>query len=109
MMSLTSITYHILVALGDGPKHGYAIMQDVESRSEGDVRLLPGTLYSNIKKLLTEGAIEECGRPAGEPSDDERRRYYRLTSNGRRAAAAETERLAALVRLARKKGFASAR
>ena len=76
---LRPVEYHILVALGDGPRHGYAIMQEVEDRTGGRVRLLPGTLYATIKRMLSSGSIEECRAPAGVKSRDERRRYYRLT------------------------------
>lgn len=105
---MSSASFHILVALGDGPSHGYAVMRDIAERSDGQVRILPGTLYSTIKKLLTEGLVEQCPAPPGQQSADERRRYYRLTRRGRRAALEETERLARLVRLARGKGFAPA-
>lgn len=106
---LSSIQYHILVALGSGRAHGYAIMQEVAERTGGEVQILPGTLYSTIKRMVSEGLLEECPPPAREKDTDERRRYYRLTADGRRAASQETERLASLVRFARKKGFASSR
>jgi len=92
---------HILLALGTGPKHGYAIMQDIAERSGGKIRILPGTLYSTIKKLLADGILEECDAPAGVESADARRRYYRVTKLGRRLAEAETRRLALLVKLGR--------
>ena len=92
---------HILLALGTGPKHGYAVMQDIAGRSGGRIRILPGTLYSTIKKLVADDIIEECEAPAGVESDDARRRYYRVTKLGRRLAEAETRRLALLVRLGR--------
>ncbi len=92
---------HVLLALGDEVKHGYAIMQDIAVESRGRIRVLPGTLYSTIKKMLAEGLIEEVDAPAGAASDDARRRYYRVTRRGRLAAEAETERLALLVRLGR--------
>ena len=106
---LSAIHYHILVAIGDARVHGYAIMQEIAERTNGAVQILPGTLYSTIKKLLADGMIEECSPPPKEKNADERRRYYRLTRRGRRAASAETERLATLVRFARKKGFAPTR
>ena len=106
---LSSIPYHILVAIGDGRAHGYAIMQEIAERTSGEVQILPGTLYSTIKKLVADRAIEECSPPAGEKNVDERRRYYRLTPRGRQIASEETERLASLVRFARKKGFAPTR
>jgi len=106
---LSSIPYHILVAIGDGRAHGYAIMQEIAERTSGEVQILPGTLYSTIKKLVADRAIEECPPPAREKNVDERRRYYRLTPRGRQIASEETERLASLVRFARKKGFAPTR
>jgi len=92
---------HILLALGADAKHGYAIMQDIAERSEGQVRILPGTLYSTIKKMLADGLIEEVDPPRRADSDDARRRYYRVTRSGRVAAEAETRRLAVLVKLGR--------
>jgi len=91
--------HHILLALGTDAKHGYAIMQDIAERSGGRIRVLPGTLYSTIKKMLAEGLLEEVAAPRDADSDDERRRYYRVTRAGRAAAQAETERLALLVKL----------
>jgi len=92
--------FHILLALADGERHGYGIMQEVEETSAGTVRLGPGTLYGAIKRMLAAGLIEEsANRPAR--GDDERRRcYYRLTPRGRSIATEEAERLAALVRAA---------
>jgi DNA-binding PadR family transcriptional regulator len=98
---LSQPAHHVLLALGTDAKHGYAIMQDLAERSGGSIRLLPGTLYSSIKKMLAEGLIEEVDPPADADSDDERRRYYRVTKAGRTAAEAETRRLALLVRLGR--------
>ena len=103
----TSIGYHVLVSLGDGPKHGYAMMREISERTEGGVRILPGTLYSTLKRLLADDLVTECAPPAGETSTDARRRYYRLTSKGRRAAMQETDRMAMLVRIARAKGLTS--
>jgi DNA-binding PadR family transcriptional regulator len=96
--------FHILLALADRERHGYGIMQEVEARSEGTVRLGPGTLYGAIKRLLAAGMIEESAkRPIAKDDDDRRRCYYRLTSLGREIAVAEAERLAALVRIAKSK------
>jgi DNA-binding PadR family transcriptional regulator len=97
-------TFHILVALAAGDQHGYAILQDVEARTQGAVKLSAGGLYRSIHRLLEEGLITEPRRlPV--PGDDPRRRYYRLTSFGRAVALAETRRLDALVRLARHSGL----
>lgn len=97
--SLGQPALHILLALGADAKHGYAIMQDIATESGGQVRLLPGTLYSTIKKLLADGLVEEIDAPRGADSDDARRRYYRVTKSGRIVAEAETRRMAMLVRL----------
>ena len=105
LLPLPTATFHILLALADDDRHGYAIIQDVAARTNGDVTLSAGTLYRSVQRMLEQGLIEELSeRPAPE-LDDERRRYYRLTAFGRKAAAAETSRLASLVRLARQSGF----
>ena len=90
---------HIMLALGTDALHGYAIMQSIDERSGGQIRILPGTLYSTIKKLLAEGMVEECEPPRNADSEDARRRYYRVTKVGRTAMKAQTERLALLVKL----------
>ena len=92
--------FHILVALARQPLHGYAIRQDVEARTEGDVRLWPATLYGTLSDLTSRRLIEETDGPGG-PDDDPRRRYYGLTREGRRFLASEAARLEALARLAR--------
>ena len=105
LLPLPTATFHILLALADDDRHGYAIIQDVSARTCGAVTLRAGTLYRSIQRMLEQGLIEELSeRPAPE-LDDERRRYYRLTAFGRKVAAAETSRLASLVRLARQSGF----
>jgi DNA-binding PadR family transcriptional regulator len=98
---LTPASFHILLTLADGERHGYGIMQEVAALTKGGMRLGPGTLYRSIKALLAEGLIEESSERPDPALDDERRRYYRLTEQGRGVAAAEAERLASLVRLAR--------
>lgn len=92
---------YILVALGDGERHGYSIMREVEGLSGGQVRLAPGTLYTNIKRLLAAGLIEEADERPDPELDDERRRYYRLTAGGRMAVASEVDRMETLVAHAR--------
>jgi DNA-binding PadR family transcriptional regulator len=106
LLPLTPVALNILLALADGERHGYGIMLEVRERTDGRVRLGPGTLYGAIKRLKEGGVIEESGqRPdPGETSDDERRRYYRLTGFGGEVLAAEVERLDGLVRAARRKG-----
>jgi len=102
-LPLPPATFHILLALADGEMHGYAIMKGVAARSEGTVRLGPGTLYTALKRLLEAGLVEECGERADRERGDERRRYYRLTQFGLSVARAEARRLDALVRAARRK------
>ena len=99
--ALSPPAHHILLALGTEAKHGYAIMRDIAERSEGTIRVLPGTLYSTIKKMLADGLIDEVAAPRDADSEDVRRRYYRVTRAGRTAVAAETRRLALLVKLGR--------
>jgi DNA-binding PadR family transcriptional regulator len=105
LLPLPTATFHILIALADDDRHGYAIIQDIAARTGGEVVLGAGTLYRSIQRMLEQGLIEELReRPAPE-LDDERRRYYRITPFGRVVARAETARLAALLRLARASGF----
>ena len=101
MLPLSPPMFHILIALGDNAMHGYAVMQAVDERSDGQVRLLPGTLYSSIKKMLALQLLEECDAPVDADSEDERRRYYLATTFGKHVRAAETARLSMLVRIAR--------
>jgi DNA-binding PadR family transcriptional regulator len=103
LLPLPPAVLHILIALGEGEKHGYAVMQEVAERTGGRVRMSPGTLYGSIRKMLDDGVIEESFRRGAD--DDERRRYYRLTKFGRAVAAAEAERLAALLHHARLNGL----
>ena len=100
-LPLTPAVFHILVALGDGEAHGYAIMQDVLKRTGGAVRLSAGTLYGAVSRLLDDGLIEEAEERPDPELDDTRRRYYRLTDLGSRVLVAETKRLAELLRSAR--------
>src|SRR5262245_15811521 len=103
LLPLTPAMFEILVALADGERHGYAIMQEVELRTEGRTRIGPGTLYRSIQRLMEDGLITESDeRPALE-MDDERRRYYRITDFGYRVAVAEARRLAELVATAQAK------
>ena len=105
LLPLPPVTFHILVALADGDRHGYAIIQDVATRTDGELKIQAGTLYRSIQRMLEQGLVaEKRTRPAiGE--DDERRRYYRLTPFGRAVAQAEARRLAQMVRLARASGL----
>jgi DNA-binding PadR family transcriptional regulator len=98
---LTPAMHLILLALLGGDRHGYAIMQAIESLTDGTTRLGPGTLYGSIKKMIDAGLIEETGERPDPELDDERRRYYRIAGPGRKAVVAETERLDRLVAYAR--------
>ena len=102
-LPLSAATFQILMALVDDERHGYAIMREVSERSEGAVRLGPGTLYGSLKRLLETGLVAESGERADPDSDDERRRYYRITKLGLSVARAEARRLEQLVRAARRK------
>jgi DNA-binding PadR family transcriptional regulator len=115
LLPLTPVVLHILLALADGRRageqddggrHGYAVAQEVEEITDGQIRMGPGTLYGSIQRMLTSGLIEEVARTKSaraEADDDERRRYYRLTAFGRRALGLELERLARVVVVARAK------
>ncbi len=102
-LPLTPAVFHILLALADGEKHGYAIMRQIEAMSHAQVKMGPGTLYGSIKRMLVAGLIEEADERPDPDLDDQRRRYYRLTGLGRQVVRAETERLASLVKLAKTK------
>ena len=102
---LPPATFHILLSLAEDERHGYAIIQEVEARTEGELRLSAGTLYRSIQRMLTQGLIVESRRRPAAALDDERRRYYRITPLGLAAARAETRRLTQLVRAARALGL----
>jgi DNA-binding PadR family transcriptional regulator len=105
LLPLPPATFHILMALAEEDRHGYAILQDVAARTRGEVKLGAGTLYRSIQRMLEQGLILETReRPAPE-LDDERRRYYRITPFGASVARAEARRLTDLVKLARASGF----
>jgi DNA-binding PadR family transcriptional regulator len=106
LLPLLPATFHILVALADEDRHGYAIIQDVAARTDGSIRLSPGTLYRSIQRMLEDGLIVETDERPSPEDDDERRRYYRLTTLGTAVAQAEAARLMDLVRMARARGLA---
>ena len=97
MLPLSPAVFHILLALAEGERHGYGIMQEIETRTGGKTKLGPGTLYGSIKRMLSDRLIEESAHRPDPSLDDERRRYYRLTGFGRRVAIAEAKRLQDLV------------
>src|ERR1022692_3979422 len=109
LLPLPSATFHILMAVASEDRHGYAIIQDIEQRTGGALRLSAGTLYRSIQRMLEQGLLVETNeRPAPE-QDDERRRYYRITPFGTAVAQAEVKRLAQLLDLARASGFVTGR
>jgi DNA-binding PadR family transcriptional regulator len=109
LLPLPSATFHILLALADEDRHGYAIIQDVATRTRGELTLSAGTVYRSVQRMLEQGLIVETrDRPAPE-DDDERRRYYRITPFGTAVARAEARRLTQLVKMARAAGFVPGR
>jgi DNA-binding PadR family transcriptional regulator len=104
-LPLPTAVFHILVALADRDRHGYSIMQDVASRTDGRVRLSAGTLYSAVRRMLEQGLINELRESPDPESGDERRRYYALTALGRSVATAEARRLTEMLSQARATGL----
>src|SRR5258705_13498695 len=102
-LPLTPAEFEILLALVDGDLHGYAIMQEVTGRTLGNMKLLPGTLYRALTRMVEKSLIRNVGQPDSVDSDDERRRYYQLTPLGGRVLRAETERLSNQVKAAKAK------
>ena len=100
LRSMSPAFFHILISLGAGDRHGYAIKREVAARTDGKLKLGPGVLYGAINKMLELGLIEEAEDRPDPHLDDERRRYYRITSLGRKAAQAEAARMRELVKLA---------
>jgi DNA-binding PadR family transcriptional regulator len=93
--------FQILLALGEGPRHGLGITKDVFARTEGQVHLWPGLLYGTLKKMLAAGLVAEVDPPNDFVAAGGRPRFYKLTTSGRRACAEEAERLARFVAVAR--------
>src|SRR5215510_3654691 len=108
-LPLPPATFHILLAVADEDRHGYAIIQDVAERTGGELKLSAGTLYRSIQRMLEQGLIVEPRERPAPHEDDERRRYYRITPLGTAVAKAEARRLAQLVKMARARGFAPGR
>jgi DNA-binding PadR family transcriptional regulator len=109
LLPLPVAMFHILVAVADQDRHGYAIMQDVAARTNGALKLSPGTLYGSIRRMLDESLIVEISERQRPDEDDERRRYYRITEFGRAVAQAEAARLTTLLRQAKAVGLAPGR
>jgi DNA-binding PadR family transcriptional regulator len=104
LLPLPPATFHILLALLDEERHGYAIIQDIEARTQGGLRMSAGTLYRSIARMVEQGLIAEVTRRRA-MADDPRRRYYHLTPFGTTVARAEMRRLSDLVRMARARGL----
>ncbi len=106
LLPLPTATFHILIALAEGDRHGYAMMQEVAERTGGKTKLNPGTLYTTLARLLEQGLIVELDARELAGSQDERRRHYRLTPFGREVAELELARLGDLLNLGRRAGLA---
>ena len=104
-LPLSPAAFSILIALKGGDKHGYAILRAVAEQTDGALKLLPGTLYNLLKRMLEDGWIEELDERPDPALDDERRRYYRLSGLGEQIAGLEAQRLAGMVHLARQHGL----
>jgi DNA-binding PadR family transcriptional regulator len=105
LLPLPPATFHILVAVAQADRHGYAIIQDIEERTRGELRMSAGTLYRSIQRMLEQGLIAEARRRPAAEFDDERRRYYHITPFGTAVARAEARRMSDLVRMARVQGL----
>lgn len=97
--ALTPAVFHVLLALAAGDRHGYAILKEIQSRTDGRIKMQAGTLYGTLQRLLDLGWVEEIDPPADEV--DARRRYYRLNRDGRSAIEADVQRMEGLVKAAR--------
>ena len=102
-LPLTPAIHHILLALVDEERHGYAIMLEVARLTDGATRMGPGTLYGTLKRLLQSGLIEEAEERPDPELDDERRRYYKITKLGAQVLQGETSRISLLLNAARAK------
>src|SRR3954462_2446750 len=102
---LTPAVLHILLALSSGERHGYGIMKQVESDSQGKVKMGPGTLYGSLGRMIEAGLIRESDKKVDPEMDDERRVYYKITGLGQTALAAELERYRQVVAVAKQKRF----
>jgi DNA-binding PadR family transcriptional regulator len=103
LLPLTPAVFQILLALSDGPKHGYLIMKEVESSTDNMIPMGPGTLYGSIKRMIEAGLIIETTSPPTEK--DQRRRYYKLNHFGRMVLEAELNRLQKQLLIAQKKNI----
>jgi DNA-binding PadR family transcriptional regulator len=102
-LPLSPTVFHMLLALSEGERHGYALKREIAHRTNGTVVLGAGVLYGSINKMLEQGLIEESEERPDPHLDDERRRYYRITRFGRLVAQAEASRMRELVQIADRK------
>ena len=102
-LPLSVPVFQILLSLSDQDLHGYAIIQDIRERTDGEVELTPSTLYAAIKRLLDNRLIDELDTRPGPEDDDPRRRYYGITPLGLDVARLETARLERALKMARQK------
>ena len=105
LLPLLPATFHILMAVSDEDRHGYAVIQEIAARTNGAIKMSAGTLYRSIQRMVEQGLIVEVEERPAPDEDDERRRYYRITKFGTAVARAETRRLQDLVKMARASGF----
>ena len=105
LLPLTPAVFHILLSLSDGESHGYGIMKEIAERTNDELRVGPGTLYTAIKRLLESGCIEEADEGSDPALDNERRKYYRITKFGKEVAQLEVRRLERLLQAAHQKGL----
>ena len=103
LLPLSPTAFHMLVAMADGPRHGYAIAQDVEDLTTGRIVMGPGTLYGSLQRMVAAGLIEEADNPGEDGLHAGRRRYYRMTPVGSAALRAESARLLRAVNVAQER------
>ncbi len=103
LLPLPPLVFHILLTLGEGERHGYALKREIARRTAGRLNPGPGVLYGSIARMVDQGLIAESDERPDPHLDDERRRYYRITDLGCRVAQAEAGRMRELVRLAQKR------
>jgi len=103
LLPLTPTVFHMLLALADGEKHGYGIMQAVEEETQGQMQIRTGSLYGSIRRMIEVGLIKETNERPDPELDDERRRYYGLTDVGRRVLTAEAARIARATAIIKRK------
>ena len=96
-ISISRSAFLVLLAIADQPRHGLGIIDEIDARSEGGVKMGPGTLYGTLQRLVTDGLIRETAEAPDPSDDDPRRRYYRITAKGQRVLREEAARLRLLV------------